>query len=262
MSAALASPPRPASLLLRVLDLCQCKPRYEGERGLSGAQAGPGRQGVRAEGRPSCRESPNETGTGEQPGTGRPIGGTEDAPELSGGRPAPVWELTFRTGLDSNDRGGDHARQSESGRRPEAGAIALIALLPRCISERGYWTPSGGKSSDLRPRSLGRLGTAEQGCNFLPQRLAILPFGRRQYSAGCPRRGARPGRGRPAKAPTSSEPGCGPLPCRCLPFWPRRPDRVATNRAPVCAIPHAPAPRARPRRRHDRRQPGRRRGRR
>ena len=35
------------------------------------------------------------------------------------------------TGLDSTDRGGDHARQSESDRRPEAGAIASIALLPR-----------------------------------------------------------------------------------------------------------------------------------
>jgi len=34
-------------------------------------------------------------------------------------------------GLDSTDRGGDHARQSESDRRPEAGAIASIALLPR-----------------------------------------------------------------------------------------------------------------------------------
>ena len=39
--------------------------------------------------------------------------------------------LESLAGLDSTDRGGDHARQSESDRRPEAGAIASIALLPR-----------------------------------------------------------------------------------------------------------------------------------
>ena len=38
---------------------------------------------------------------------------------------------------------------------------------------------------------LGRLGTAEQGCNLLPQRLAILPFGRRQFLQGV--RVAEPG---------------------------------------------------------------------
>ena len=84
-------------------------------------------------------------------------------------------------------------------------------------------------------------------------------------AAACPARpdrASRQGRGRPARAPTSSEPGCVPPPCRCPPSWPRRPGRVATIRAPACAAASAPAPRARPRHRHDRHRPGRRRGRR
>ncbi len=48
-------------------------------------------------GRPSRRESPNETETGRQPGTGRPIGGMEGAPERSGWRPA-AGGVTFGAG--------------------------------------------------------------------------------------------------------------------------------------------------------------------
>jgi hypothetical protein len=52
--------------------LTRCEPKSEGERGLPGARAGPGRCGVRAKAQPSRRDSPNEAGTwrGDNPEPG------------------------------------------------------------------------------------------------------------------------------------------------------------------------------------------------
>ena len=54
-------------------------------------------------------------------------------------------------------------------------------------------------------------------------------------SGGFQHRTAQPDRGRPARAPASSEPGCDPPPCRFPSSRPRRAGRVATSRAPACA---------------------------
>src|SRR4051812_7288401 len=88
-------------------------------------------------------------GTGGRPGTGRPIGGSQVPRCFPGGGPARVEWLQSRTGRDPTGRGGGHVRRFESALHPEAGAIASIAFLPGCLTERGGWTPSGGKEHGI-----------------------------------------------------------------------------------------------------------------